>query len=128
MGAGDVLARAYVRWLEIQRSLAFVRDQLETLPSGAARVPLLVRCPGTVPAGVTSPVLVNHVDLGPTLCEAIDQDAYACNGRSAWNALCGQGETHREWLYAPVGAQQMVREPGWQGLPRLWGQRACGGG
>ena len=31
---GDVFARAYVRWLEIQRSLAFVREQLETLPAG----------------------------------------------------------------------------------------------
>jgi Ni,Fe-hydrogenase III large subunit len=31
---GDVLARAYVRWLEIQRSLAFVREQLRSLPKG----------------------------------------------------------------------------------------------
>lgn len=29
---GDVFARAYVRWLEIQRSLAFVREQLSSLP------------------------------------------------------------------------------------------------
>lgn len=33
--SGDVFARAYVRWLEIQRSLAFVREQLEALPGGA---------------------------------------------------------------------------------------------
>jgi Ni,Fe-hydrogenase III large subunit len=33
--AGDVFARAYVRWLEIQRSAVFVREQLETLPAGA---------------------------------------------------------------------------------------------
>ena len=32
---GDVFARAYVRWLEIQRSVAFVRDQLKTLPGGS---------------------------------------------------------------------------------------------
>jgi Ni,Fe-hydrogenase III large subunit len=31
---GDVFARAYVRWLEIQRSLAFVREQLHSLPAG----------------------------------------------------------------------------------------------
>jgi Ni,Fe-hydrogenase III large subunit len=31
---GDVFARAYVRWLEIQRSLAFVREQLHALPQG----------------------------------------------------------------------------------------------
>ena len=31
---GDVFARAYVRWLEIQRSVAFVREQLVALPEG----------------------------------------------------------------------------------------------
>ena len=32
---GDCFARAYVRWLEVQHSLAFVREQLRSLPSGA---------------------------------------------------------------------------------------------
>jgi Ni,Fe-hydrogenase III large subunit len=36
--AGDVLARALVRWLEIQRSLAFLLEQLSALPSGEPRV------------------------------------------------------------------------------------------
>jgi Ni,Fe-hydrogenase III large subunit len=35
---GDVYARAYVRWLEVQRSVAFLREQLRSLPSGAPRV------------------------------------------------------------------------------------------
>jgi Ni,Fe-hydrogenase III large subunit len=34
---GDVFARAYVRWLEIQRSVAFIRDQLQGLPDGPTR-------------------------------------------------------------------------------------------
>jgi Ni,Fe-hydrogenase III large subunit len=34
---GDVFARAYVRWLEIQRSVAFVREQLQALPAGPVR-------------------------------------------------------------------------------------------
>jgi Ni,Fe-hydrogenase III large subunit len=34
---GDVFARAYVRWLEVQRSLAFVREQLQALPNGGVR-------------------------------------------------------------------------------------------
>lgn len=38
--AGDVLARALVRWLEIQRSLEFVTEQLRALPRGAPRVEL----------------------------------------------------------------------------------------
>jgi len=36
-GSGDVYARAYVRWLEIQRSVAFLRQQLRELPEGPAR-------------------------------------------------------------------------------------------
>ncbi len=34
---GDVFARAYVRWLELQRSVAFIREQLEGLPDGPIR-------------------------------------------------------------------------------------------
>lgn len=35
--SGDVFARGYVRWLEIQRSLAFVREQLGSMPQGEVR-------------------------------------------------------------------------------------------
>lgn len=35
--AGNVFARAYVRWLEIQRSLAFIKAQLQALPEGPIR-------------------------------------------------------------------------------------------
>ena len=34
---GDVLARAYVRWIEIRHSLAFLREQLDSLPPGSLR-------------------------------------------------------------------------------------------
>jgi Ni,Fe-hydrogenase III large subunit len=36
-GTGDVFARAYVRSLEIQRSVAFIREQLRALPDGPVR-------------------------------------------------------------------------------------------
>ncbi len=36
--AGDVLARTLVRWVEVQRSLDFVIEQLAGLPKGAIRV------------------------------------------------------------------------------------------
>jgi Ni,Fe-hydrogenase III large subunit len=36
--AGDVLARTLVRWLEIQRSLDFVIDQVGALPKGGLQV------------------------------------------------------------------------------------------
>jgi Ni,Fe-hydrogenase III large subunit len=38
MPYGDVFCRAYVRWLEIERSIAFVREQLRSLPASALRV------------------------------------------------------------------------------------------
>ncbi|MFI5461379.1 MAG: NADH-quinone oxidoreductase subunit C, partial [Isosphaerales bacterium] len=34
---GDVFARAYVRWLEIQRSVAFIIDQFQAFPEGPTR-------------------------------------------------------------------------------------------
>jgi Ni,Fe-hydrogenase III large subunit len=37
--AGDVFARAFVRWLEIQRSVEFARKQLRALPAGPEREP-----------------------------------------------------------------------------------------
>ena len=32
--SGDVFARAYVRWLEMQHSINFIREQLRALPPG----------------------------------------------------------------------------------------------
>ena len=46
--SGDVFARAYVRWLEIQRSAEFVRDQLRALPDGPTRVQAGALAPGQV--------------------------------------------------------------------------------
>ena len=36
---GDVFARAHVRWLEIQRSIQFLREQTDALPTGALVTP-----------------------------------------------------------------------------------------
>ncbi len=46
--SGDVFARAWVRWLEIQRSGAFVREQLSSLPEGPILTP-------------SRPLLPNHL-------------------------------------------------------------------
>jgi Ni,Fe-hydrogenase III large subunit len=35
---GDVFARAYVRWLEIQRSIQFIEQLLDGLPEGPVRI------------------------------------------------------------------------------------------
>lgn len=43
---GDVFARAYVRWLEIQRSIDFINDQLDTLPEGQVKTEVKPMLPG----------------------------------------------------------------------------------
>ncbi len=45
---GDVFARAYVRWLEIQRSAAFIRDMLKALPDGSVRAELPQPAPNSL--------------------------------------------------------------------------------
>jgi Ni,Fe-hydrogenase III large subunit len=43
---GDVFGRAWVRWLEIDRSAAFVADHLHSLPEGPVRAPVPALPPG----------------------------------------------------------------------------------
>jgi len=50
--AGDVLARVLVRWLEVQRSLEFVLEQLAALPRGAPRVAVGPLRPGELVVGM----------------------------------------------------------------------------
>lgn len=50
---GDVFARAFVRWLEIQHSIVFVREQVRALPQGALKADL-----GPLAAGRTAVSLV----------------------------------------------------------------------
>jgi Ni,Fe-hydrogenase III large subunit len=45
---GDVFARAYVRWLEVQRSIDFVREQLRSLPTGTVRSPVGALAPDQI--------------------------------------------------------------------------------
>ena len=51
--SGDVFARAHVRWLELQRSAAFVDDQLRALPGGALRADVGRLAPETLVASLT---------------------------------------------------------------------------
>jgi Ni,Fe-hydrogenase III large subunit len=48
--SGDVLARAMVRWLEIQRSTTFLKEQIAALPPGAIRSPIGSLAPGRIVA------------------------------------------------------------------------------
>jgi Ni,Fe-hydrogenase III large subunit len=47
-GSGDVYARAWVRWLEIQRSADFIAAQVEALPAAGPDQPTAVLQPGRI--------------------------------------------------------------------------------
>jgi Ni,Fe-hydrogenase III large subunit len=51
--SGDVFARAYVRWLEIQRSMGFVREQLQCLPKGETLAHLENMAPNQIVVSLT---------------------------------------------------------------------------
>jgi Ni,Fe-hydrogenase III large subunit len=46
--SGDVFARGYVRWLEVQRSLAFIREQLQSLPGGPVKADISIMAPNSL--------------------------------------------------------------------------------
>jgi Ni,Fe-hydrogenase III large subunit len=48
ISSGDVFARAFVRYLEIERSVEFIRRELALLPAGAIRSPLAALAPDHV--------------------------------------------------------------------------------
>jgi Ni,Fe-hydrogenase III large subunit len=69
---GDVFARAFVRWLEIQRSVGFIRSQLQELPGGPVRAQERVRSrgAGSVSDGPTpDPWLLAPSSLAVSLVE-----------------------------------------------------------
>ncbi|HVR84661.1 MAG TPA: NADH-quinone oxidoreductase subunit C [Planctomycetota bacterium] len=47
---GDVFARAFVRWMEVQSSIVFIREQLQALPAGPIRAELRPLEPGRIVA------------------------------------------------------------------------------
>ena len=51
--SGSVFARAYVRWMEIQRSIAFIFDQLNALPTGPVRAEIGALAPNRAVVSLT---------------------------------------------------------------------------
>ncbi len=48
LATGDVYARAMIRWLEVQQSIRFIEEHLQSLPSGAVRAETGRRKPDSV--------------------------------------------------------------------------------
>jgi arylsulfatase A-like enzyme len=89
----------------------------------AANIPLVMRWPGKIPAGVTSDVLYTPVDHLPTLCGLAGLDAPSeADGEDLSEVVFGRGRSYREavlmanytshWDYFQSG----TRWPEWRGV------------
>ena len=80
------------------------------------RVPLIARCPGTVPAGEVRSTLVSLADMYPTAlaCAHLDlPHGHEIDGVNLLPTLCGEDVEHRQWIYSFYKEQAMVRTATW---------------
>lgn len=68
---------------------------------GGTHAPLIVNCPGTVPAGIVTDDLVDFSDVMPTLSEITGAElpSVTLDGRSFWPQCRGKKGTPREWIF-----------------------------
>ena len=95
---------------------------------GGTHAPLIINCPGTVPAGVVSDDLVDFSDVMPTLAEitgAVLPDV-ELDGRSFWPQCMGEEGNPRKWIfqyYYPKFARAAKQHGGGVGgLEIVWAQ------
>ncbi|MGH9309393.1 MAG: arylsulfatase [Vicinamibacterales bacterium] len=90
------------------------------LYEGGIRVPMIVRWPGTVPAGRVSDHVWAHWDMLPTLAEVAGAKSPAgLDGMSMARALRGetqQGQPFLYWEFHERGFQQAVRMGQWKAV------------
>jgi arylsulfatase A len=87
----------------------------ETTELGA-RVPLIVRYPGQVPAGVVSDELVDLTDVLPTLADFAGANLPSdrpIDGISLAPTLRGRPGTHREWIFSYLHEERVLRTGRW---------------
>lgn len=80
------------------------------------RVPLIVRCPGTVKAGVVSRELTDITDLLPTLLSFAGAKAppnHKLDGASLVPTLRGVTNEHRPWIFSFLAEGRLLRDKRW---------------
>lgn len=85
-----------------------------SLREGGLRVPLIVRLPGTVPAGAVNDTPGYFADWFPTLCAAAGLNApQDPDGENLWPAITGAAKPAERkpmvWVYPEYGGQVAVR-------------------
>lgn len=95
---------------------------------GGCHAPLIVNCPGTVPAGIVSDDLVDFSDFLPTIaeCTGATLPAVQLDGRSFWQQCLGRTGNPRQWIfqyYYPKFAPAAAKHgQGVNGLEIVWAQ------
>ncbi|NGF55744.1 sulfatase [Parapedobacter sp. SGR-10] len=105
---GDMMKILDKHKLSDKAIMLFTADQGPQLPFGkwtlydyGVQVPLLVRWPGQVKAGSHTKALVSHVDIVPTLLDAIGAPIPTnIDGTSFYKVLRDPGQSHREMVFA----------------------------
>ncbi|MBI83669.1 MAG: hypothetical protein CMJ81_10775 [Planctomycetaceae bacterium] len=99
------------------------------------RVPLIVSCPETVPAGAVSDELVDLTDVLPTLADLAGAPLskhVTIDGRSLAPTLRGQPGSHRDWIFSYLHEDRILRDKRWllEGDGRFFdcGERRDGSG
>ena len=80
---------------------------------GGVRQPLIVNCPGRVPAGRVCPDLTDFTDLLPTVLELAQASPPAglpLDGRSIAPQILGRPGQPRHWVYAQLGREYFIAD------------------
>ena len=94
----------------------------------SARTPVIIRYPGTVPAGQTLAAPAESIDLPCAVLEAagfadVPGDLLPTSpGRSWWSYVRGKRDQHRQWAYSEMGTWKMVCDEKWKYVHRSDGE------
>ncbi len=80
----------------------------------ALKVPLFIRQPGTIKGGTEIDAVTEHVDLLPTIFDALEVPPMPTVGSSVWDACCGSSLPHRDIAYCSFGLAQVLRSKEWK--------------
>jgi arylsulfatase A len=91
-------------------------DGKGTLSETGAHVPLIVRCPGLIKAGLVSRALTDISDIFPTVAEfahAVMPKDHPLDGKSLAPLLRGETTEHRPWIFSYLGPGRILRDNRW---------------